>query len=49
MAGLAVPGKAALFLGADMDRWAQRIEHMPKPLLSIIVLLLTAFIGFSIM
>jgi signal transduction histidine kinase len=46
MAVLAVPGKATLFLGADMDRWAQRAERMPKPLLSIIVLLLTAFIGF---
>src|ERR1700742_4703668 len=45
MAVLAVPGKTA-FLGADMDRWAQRVERLPKSLLSIVVLLLTAFIGF---
>lgn len=45
MAVLAVPGKTA-FLGADMDRWAQRAERLPKSLLSIVVLALTAAIGF---
>jgi signal transduction histidine kinase len=45
MAGLAVPGNTA-FLDVDMDRWVQRIEHMPKPVLSVAVLFLTGLIGF---
>lgn len=45
MAGLAVPGKTA-FLGVDMDRWAQRVERLPKSLLSIVAVVLTVFIGF---
>jgi signal transduction histidine kinase len=45
MSGVAVPVKTA-FLDMNMDRWAQRIEHMPKPLLSVVTLLLTGFVGF---
>jgi signal transduction histidine kinase len=45
MAGLAVPAKTA-FLDWNMDRWAQRVERMPKPLLSVVVLMLTGLIGF---
>jgi signal transduction histidine kinase len=45
MAGFAVPAKTA-FLDVNMDRWAQRVERMPKSLLSAIVILLTGFIGF---
>lgn len=45
MAGLAVPGKTA-YLGVNMDYWVQRVEQMPKPLLSAFVLLLTLFVGF---
>lgn len=45
MVGLAVPGKTP-FLDWDMDRWAQRMERMPKLLLSAIALALTGCIGF---
>lgn len=45
MAGLAVPGKTA-FLGVDMDRWAQRVEQLPKSVLIAVVFLLTVFVGF---